>query len=44
MPATGNPGVDVAPLNLADPKSVAAFAEAWEAPLHLLINNAESLR
>lgn len=38
--ATGNPDVDVARLNLADPKSVAAFAEAWDGPLHLLINNA----
>ena len=30
----------MARLNLADPKSVAAFAEAWDGPLHLLINNA----
>ena len=38
--ATGNPDVDAARLNLADPKSVEAFAEAWDRPLHLLINNA----
>jgi NAD(P)-dependent dehydrogenase (short-subunit alcohol dehydrogenase family) len=32
--------VTVAPLDLADRASVAAFVEAWEGPLHLLINNA----
>jgi NAD(P)-dependent dehydrogenase (short-subunit alcohol dehydrogenase family) len=37
---TGNPSVFVAPLELADRASVAAFAANWEGPLHLLINNA----
>lgn len=30
----------VASLDLADRSSIAAFVEAWDAPLHLLINNA----
>jgi NAD(P)-dependent dehydrogenase (short-subunit alcohol dehydrogenase family) len=30
----------VAPLDLADQASVAAFAAAWEGPLHILVNNA----
>jgi NAD(P)-dependent dehydrogenase (short-subunit alcohol dehydrogenase family) len=37
---TGNPGVFVAPLELADRESVAAFAANWEGQLDLLINNA----
>jgi NAD(P)-dependent dehydrogenase (short-subunit alcohol dehydrogenase family) len=37
---TGNDSVDVRPLNLADPASVAAFARTWTGPLHILINNA----
>ena len=37
---TGNKQVLVAPLDLADPASVAAFAAAWEGPLHVLVNNA----
>ena len=37
---TGNKQVSVAPLELADPASVAAFVAAWEGPLHLLVNNA----
>ncbi len=37
---TGNPHVRVAPLDLTDPASVAAFVSKWEGPLHLLINNA----
>ena len=37
---TGNPRVRVAPLNLTDPASVAAFVSQWTGPLHLLINNA----
>ena len=37
---TGNPRVRVAPLNLTDPASVAAFVSSWKGPLHLLINNA----
>src|SRR5262245_7150539 len=30
----------VAPLDLADLASVAAFASAWSGPLHILVNNA----
>src|SRR2546421_10030828 len=37
---TGNKQVLVAPLDLVDPASVAAFADAWEGPLHILVNNA----
>jgi NAD(P)-dependent dehydrogenase (short-subunit alcohol dehydrogenase family) len=37
---TGNTRVFVAPLNLADRSSVAAFVAAWEGPLHILVNNA----
>jgi NAD(P)-dependent dehydrogenase (short-subunit alcohol dehydrogenase family) len=33
LPAVGR-------LDLADPASVAAFADGWEGPLHLLVNNA----
>jgi NAD(P)-dependent dehydrogenase (short-subunit alcohol dehydrogenase family) len=32
--------VKVAPLDLADPASVAAFVDAWDGPLHVLVNNA----
>ncbi|GAA4195532.1 SDR family NAD(P)-dependent oxidoreductase [Streptosporangium oxazolinicum] len=32
--------VRVAPLDLADQRSVAAFTAAWEGPLHILVNNA----
>lgn len=38
--ATGNRDVRVAPLDLADQGSVAAFVAGWEGPLHLLVNNA----
>ncbi|MGW0828017.1 SDR family NAD(P)-dependent oxidoreductase [Streptomyces sp. NPDC002845] len=38
--ATGTDRVRVAPLDLADPASVRAFAEAWQGPLHILVNNA----
>jgi len=38
--STGNPDVSVAMLDLADLRSVAAFAEAWQGPLHVLVNNA----
>jgi NAD(P)-dependent dehydrogenase (short-subunit alcohol dehydrogenase family) len=38
--ATGNESVDVRPLDLADPTSVAAFADTWPGPLHILVNNA----
>jgi NAD(P)-dependent dehydrogenase (short-subunit alcohol dehydrogenase family) len=37
---TGNAAVRVGRLDLADPASVAAFAESWSEPLHLLVNNA----
>ncbi|NLU77396.1 SDR family NAD(P)-dependent oxidoreductase [Micromonospora sp. HNM0581] len=37
---TGNDRVTVAPLDLADPASVAAFAANWDGPLHILVNNA----
>jgi NAD(P)-dependent dehydrogenase (short-subunit alcohol dehydrogenase family) len=37
---TGNDALWVAPLELGEPASLAAFADAWEGPLHLLINNA----
>ena len=37
---TGNKQVLVARLDLADQASVAAFAAAWDGPLHILINNA----
>ena len=38
--STGNPAIKVGELDLTDQKSVAAFAAAWEGPLHILINNA----
>jgi NAD(P)-dependent dehydrogenase (short-subunit alcohol dehydrogenase family) len=37
---TGSKQVRVARLDLADQASVAAFAAAWDGPLHMLINNA----
>ena len=37
---TGNDRVLVAPLDLADRASVAAFVDAWDGPLHILVNNA----
>ncbi|WP_433076419.1 SDR family NAD(P)-dependent oxidoreductase [Dactylosporangium sp. CA-052675] len=37
---TGNQRLFVAPLDLADQASVRAFAEAWDGPLHILVNNA----
>jgi len=38
--STGNPKVAVAPLDLADQTSVAAFVAAWHGPLDILVNNA----
>ncbi|MFC4496522.1 SDR family NAD(P)-dependent oxidoreductase [Streptomyces ovatisporus] len=38
--STGNTRGRVAPLDLADRKSVAAFLSEWEGPLHILVNNA----
>jgi NAD(P)-dependent dehydrogenase (short-subunit alcohol dehydrogenase family) len=37
---TGNHDVRVAHLDLVDRPSIAAFAQAWDGPLHLLVNNA----
>jgi NAD(P)-dependent dehydrogenase (short-subunit alcohol dehydrogenase family) len=37
---TGNKQISVAPLNVSDPASVAAFVAGWDRPLHALINNA----
>ena len=37
---TGNSRLHVAPLDLADQGSVAAFVASWEGPLHVLVNNA----
>lgn len=38
--ATGNKLVYVAPLDLADPISVAVLAAGWDGPLDILVNNA----
>ena len=38
--STGNADVRVAALDLADRATIDAFAQAWEGPLHLLVNNA----
>jgi NAD(P)-dependent dehydrogenase (short-subunit alcohol dehydrogenase family) len=38
--STGRDDVRVGHLDLADQASVAAFAEGWSGPLHLLVNNA----
>src|SRR6202051_2321700 len=38
--STGNRAVDVRPLELADPASVAAFIDSWDGPLDMLVNNA----
>jgi NAD(P)-dependent dehydrogenase (short-subunit alcohol dehydrogenase family) len=38
--ATGNDAVAVAPLELTDRASIAAFVEAWNGPLDILVNNA----
>ena len=38
--ATGSKQILVAPLDLADPASVDAFAAGWDGPLHILVNNA----
>ncbi|MFJ5111205.1 SDR family NAD(P)-dependent oxidoreductase [Streptomyces sp. NPDC088551] len=37
---TGNPRVSARALDLADLRSVRAFADAWTGPLHILVNNA----
>jgi NAD(P)-dependent dehydrogenase (short-subunit alcohol dehydrogenase family) len=38
--STGNSAVSVTKLDLADQNSIAAFAAAWQGPLHILVNNA----
>jgi NAD(P)-dependent dehydrogenase (short-subunit alcohol dehydrogenase family) len=38
--STGNDAVDVRPLELAEPDSIAAFIDGWDGPLDILINNA----
>jgi len=38
--STGNPQVSHVSLDLADPESVARLAAGWNAPLHILVNNA----
>jgi NAD(P)-dependent dehydrogenase (short-subunit alcohol dehydrogenase family) len=38
--STGRSEVLVAPLDLADQASVAAFVASWDGPLHVLVNNA----
>jgi NAD(P)-dependent dehydrogenase (short-subunit alcohol dehydrogenase family) len=37
---TGNDDVAVAPLELTDERSIAAFVVAWDGPLDILVNNA----
>lgn len=37
---TGNRNLRIAPLDLADRRSVAAFVAGWRGPLHVLVNNA----
>src|SRR5246127_1835690 len=37
---SGAAAVRVAPLDLADPASIADFVRAWTGPLHILVNNA----
>ena len=37
---TDNPQVHGAQLDLADPASIARFAQNWSGPLHILVNNA----
>jgi NAD(P)-dependent dehydrogenase (short-subunit alcohol dehydrogenase family) len=41
--STGSDGLHVAALDLADHATVASFAESWNGPLHLLINNAGAI-
>jgi NAD(P)-dependent dehydrogenase (short-subunit alcohol dehydrogenase family) len=38
--STGNQNLHVAPLELTDRASIAAFVAAWDGPLHVLVNNA----
>src|SRR5246500_3920153 len=38
--STGNTKVSVRALDLSDQDSVRSFADAWDGPLHILVNNA----
>ncbi|MEG3086881.1 SDR family NAD(P)-dependent oxidoreductase [Sphingomonas sp. PB4P5] len=38
--STGNEGIEVRPLDVADLRSVQSFVDSWSGPLHVLINNA----
>ncbi|MEV3903416.1 SDR family NAD(P)-dependent oxidoreductase [Mycobacterium sp. NPDC050551] len=38
--ATGNDAIEAAPLDLSDLASVTSFAQGWNGPLHILVNNA----
>jgi len=38
--STGNHAIDIAALDLAELRSVKAFADFWKGPLHILVNNA----
>jgi NAD(P)-dependent dehydrogenase (short-subunit alcohol dehydrogenase family) len=38
--STGNDGVFVAPLELTDRRSIDAFVQNWQGPLHILVHNA----
>ncbi len=38
--STGNPAIEVRQLDLSDLGSVRRFADAWQGPLHILVNNA----
>lgn len=38
--STGNAAIDILALDLADLRSVRAFADIWKGPLHILVNNA----
>src|SRR3954447_2513817 len=39
--STGNGSIVVAPLDLTNRASIAAFTAAWRGPVHVLVNNAE---
>jgi NAD(P)-dependent dehydrogenase (short-subunit alcohol dehydrogenase family) len=38
--STGNHAIDIRTLDLSDLRSVKSFTDAWEGPLHILVNNA----
>ena len=39
--STGNHAIDIRTLDLSDLRSVKSFTDAWEGPLHILVNNAD---